>query len=86
MRSMVFAALSVAAVALVPLTAQAEDQAQLQPAGYDPSTQMICMYPVHEGVLIKRPICRTAHAWAAEKEHNRQQFREFQMLSLRTHK
>lgn len=86
MRNIVLSALSGAAFSLVSFAVQADDQGRMQPAGYDPSTGMICMYPVHEGLVIKRAVCRTAEGWAAEKEHNRQVFREFQLLSLRTHR
>jgi hypothetical protein len=41
---------------------------------------------VHDGIMIKRPICRTAHGWATEKEYNRQVFRQFQMRSLVQHR
>jgi hypothetical protein len=86
MRSLLFAVAAGSALSLTSLAALADDQPRMQPAGYDPSTQMICMYQVHDGIMIKRPICRTAHGWATEKEYNRQVFRQFQMRSLVQHR
>lgn len=53
-----------------------------QPAGYDPSGQQLCLYPTHEGSVIGRPICQSPHAWASQKEHNRQVFRDFLRQNL----
>jgi len=86
MRVFTFAAVSGAAVLMASLAAVADDQASMQPAGYDPSREVICLYSVHEGILIKRPDCRRVHAWAAEKERNRQDFRDFQRQALLFHK
>ena len=71
---------------MLSFAAIADDQATMQPAGYDPSKEMVCIYQVHEGMLISRPDCRSALAWAAEKERKRQDFRDFQRQALLFHK
>jgi len=86
MRGFIFAAVSGAALSIASLAAVADDQVSMQPAGYDPARQVICIYSVHEGILIKRPDCRRVHAWAAEKERNRQDFRDFQRQALLFHR
>jgi 3-phenylpropionate/cinnamic acid dioxygenase small subunit len=86
MRNLIFAAISSAAVSLASLAAAAEDQARLQPAGYNPDNQMVCIYHEHEGMLLRRPDCRTAQAWATEKESKRQEFRIFQKQNLLVHR
>jgi hypothetical protein len=86
MRILVFAAVSSAALSMASFAAIADDRATMQPAGYDASRQMVCLYPVHEGILIKRPDCRSVHAWMAEKERKRQDFRDFQRQALLFHK
>jgi hypothetical protein len=86
MRVLVLAAVSGAALSMLSFAAIADDQATMQPAGYDPSKEMVCIYQVHEGMLISRPDCRSALAWAAEKERKRQDFRDFQRQALLFHK
>jgi hypothetical protein len=86
MRDFIFAAVSGAALTMVSLVAVADDQTAVQPAGFDPSGRVVCLYSVHEGVLIKRPDCRMVHAWAAEKERHRQDFRDFQRQALLLHR
>ena len=81
MRGFIFAVASYAALSMPSLAAVA-DPGSMQPAGYDPSKQIVCIYSVHEGILIRRPDCRTAHAWASEKERKRQDFRMFQLRTL----
>jgi opacity protein-like surface antigen len=86
MRHFIFAAVSSVALSTVSLAAVADDQTAVQPAGFDPSGRVVCLYSVHEGMLIKRPDCRLIHAWAAEKERNRQDFRDFQRQALLFHR
>ena len=86
MRGFILAAVSGAVLSIVPLAASAGDQASVQPAGYDQSKQAVCVYSVHEGMLIRRPDCRSPLAWAAEKERRRDEFRTFQLTSLRLHR
>jgi hypothetical protein len=86
MRDFIFAAVSGAALSMASVVAVAGDLTSVQPAGYDPSGRVVCLYSVHEGMLIKRPDCRLVHAWAAEKERHRQDFRDFQRQALLLHR
>jgi len=84
MRKLIFATLSAAALNL-PIAAPAAVEVQgvpVQPAGYDPSRQVVCLYATHEGILIRRPICQSAQAWLSRKEHDRQEFRDQLRLNL----
>lgn len=82
MRTLIFAAVSCSALSLVPLAALADGQGPLQAAGYNPDNQMVCIYPEHEGILIRHLDCRPAQAWLSEREHLRQEFRDQQRRSL----
>jgi hypothetical protein len=81
MRGFIFVVVSSAVLSMASL-AVADDQGLTQPAGYNPSKQVVCIYSVHEGMVVRRADCRTAHAWANEKERNRQEFRLFLLQSL----
>lgn len=82
MRGLIFAAVSCSALSLVSFAALADSQGELQAAGYNPDNQMVCIYPEHEGILIRHLDCRTAQAWRSEREHLRQEFRDQQRRSL----
>jgi len=82
MRRLIFAAVSVSTLSFASLAIAADEQAQMQPAGYDPNSQMVCIYLTHEGILIRRPICQSAQAWLSKREHDRQEFRDQLRLSL----
>jgi len=84
MRNLIFAAVSATALNL-PIAASAADDVRglpVQPAGYDPSRQIVCLYATHEGILIRRPICQSPQAWLSRKEHDRQEFRDQLRVNL----
>ena len=41
-----------------------------------------CAYFVHDGTLIRRPVCRPVSDWANDRQWTREQVREFQQRSL----
>ena len=71
---------------LAPIAASAEDaQPVMQPASVQQKQPLICHYFYHEGMVIRRPDCRTAEAWTYRRIHEQEYFREFQMGSLIQH-
>ena len=58
----------------------------LQPAAASDQNGMICMSYYHEGMLIRRPICKTAETWASEKARTRREVLEYQERNLMLHK
>ena len=87
MRAFLLSAVSGAAL-VTSLAAQAENAvARPQPASTetlasgDPN-RIVCLYLYHNGTIVRRQVCRTAHAWLTEYEYGRQELRERQMLGL----
>ena len=87
MRALLLAAISAAALA-TSLAAKAEDSAappQTSPVealSFGDPNRVVCMYRYHEGTIVRRQICHTAHAWQTEYEYQRQQVRDIQLLGL----
>ena len=87
MRTIFLAAVSGAAL-VTSFAAQAEGAAppsqrastEAMAAG-DPD-RIVCLYLYHNGTVVRRQICHTAHAWLAQYEYGRQEIRNVQMLGL----
>jgi hypothetical protein len=84
MRHVLFLAVS-SSFLLAPLAANAADEAKPIPAVATASKQVVCQHIVHEGMLVSRPTCLSASAWATEKEQGRQELRSFQKQNLLVH-
>jgi len=50
-------------------------------ANIDGSTKIICRYMVHEGILIRRPECHSAHEWESLLKNREREIQEFQQRS-----
>jgi hypothetical protein len=46
---------------------------------------VVCHYFYHQGELIRRPLCLTAHQWEHERLYQQRLFREYQMRALVEH-
>jgi|KBSMisStaDraftv2_1062788.scaffolds.fasta_scaffold419519_2 hypothetical protein len=84
MRHVLFLAVS-GCFLLAPLAAVAADDTKPIPAVATASKQVVCQHVVHEGMMVSRPTCLSASAWATEKEQGRQQLRGFQRQHLLVH-
>ena len=84
MRSLVFAAVSVAGVLGASAAFAADgDQSVERIAVSDPG-RMVCQYFYHDGTLVKRPVCQTAQYWVNDRTRTRRELLEFQLRKLQT--
>lgn len=76
--------LTVAAGLLLISTAAFADSAEpmtAQPASATttPSNKVVCHYMVHDGVFIKKPVCKTLEQWNRDRREAQRDFATFQM-------
>ncbi|MGH6888848.1 MAG: hypothetical protein ACREHF_06595 [Rhizomicrobium sp.] len=77
-------------LALLPPAAMAQNAAppmQTAPPVHATSTAapadpVVCRYYYHEGLVIRRPVCLTAHEWERQRLFQQRLIREFQMDAL----
>jgi hypothetical protein len=69
---------------IAPCAAQPHDAAPaVESAGARPGEALICHYYYNEGVLIRRPICKTEHEWIRVRLREQADISDFQLRALR---
>jgi len=83
-----FFSLSVAGTIAAGLTlistaafADSADPMTAQPAAAvsSPSGRIVCHYMVHDGVFIKKPVCKSQEQWNRDRRESQRDFATFQM-------
>jgi len=60
--------------------ADSADPMTAQPASATMSTdKVVCHYMVHDGVFIKKPVCKTQEQWNRDRRESQRDFATFQM-------
>ena len=72
-----------AAVALTPFAASASGAPPVvQPASVQQGQPLVCHYYYYEGMVLRRPDCRTASEWNHRRIDEQRFVREFQLRAL----
>lgn len=50
-----------------------------QPAAATDSGKLVCHYNVHQGVLVRKPVCKTQSQWDRDRREDQRNFATFQM-------
>ena len=73
------ASLLAASAALADDAAQATPGAAVQMALADAGQARVCSFQIHEGMLLRRPVCRTAHEFESLMRMRQREINEFQV-------
>jgi len=64
----------------VSSAALADDGAvSAQPAAVSDSNKLVCHYNVHQGVLVRKAVCKTQSQWDRDRRESQRDFATFQM-------
>ena len=75
----VIASFVAGSAALADDASQGAPVAQLQMASADAGQTRVCSFQIHEGMLLRRPVCRTAHEFESLMRMRQREINEFQV-------